>query len=116
MGGQEMAWMAPGAAGAATCAANESGLASCSAGWQPRASTMPCRGGSCHMGSPMPQQQPCPAMSQRCRAAAPHPRLPCVQALAGALLLVWKVQHPAKSYGYLVAVFTMPIVWVPGLR
>lgn len=34
----------------------------------------------------------------------------------GSLLLVWKVQHPGRSYAYLVAVFTMPIVWVPGLR
>ncbi len=38
------------------------------------------------------------------------------QALFAAALLVWKVQHPAYSYAYLVAVFTMPIIWVPGLR
>lgn len=38
------------------------------------------------------------------------------QALFGAVLLVWKVQHPSYSYAYLVAVFTMPIIWVPGLR
>ncbi|KAL4425283.1 hypothetical protein ABPG75_009299 [Micractinium tetrahymenae] len=40
----------------------------------------------------------------------------CLQALAGALLLVWKTQHPSRSYAYLVAVFTMPIIWIPGLR
>ncbi|PRW05778.1 Aluminum activated malate transporter family [Chlorella sorokiniana] len=39
-----------------------------------------------------------------------------VQALFAAVLLVWKVQHPSYSYAYLVAVFTMPIIWVPGLR
>ena len=39
-----------------------------------------------------------------------------LQAALGAVLLVWKVQHPGWSYAYLVAAFTMPIVWVPGLR
>lgn len=38
------------------------------------------------------------------------------QALFAAVLLVWKVQHPSYSYAYLVAVFTMPIIWVPGIR
>ena len=89
------------------------------------------------LAAPAPQGSAHAQMMQRprCLARRPAPRdslpqqmLPAdnavpmaatvvsLQSVVGALLLIWKAQHPSSSYAYLVTSFTLPIVWVPGLR